>query len=87
METTETNVTEPEQSEPAPKVDEARSRVLSEYDFVKAKRMDNSLAVVEEKYPEGAPDHVIAALLAITVEEVEVEDRAITDKLRRLMKV
>jgi hypothetical protein len=64
-----------------------RDRVLREFDFVNAKRVDNSLAVAEERYPEGAPDHVIATLLCITVEEVEQEGLAITEKLRRLMKV
>lgn len=78
--------TEPN-ANPRTKAEEPRERVLRDYDYVNAKRMENSLAAVEEKYPEGAPDHVIAALLAITVEEVEQEDKAITDKLRRLMKV
>jgi len=85
MKTIETKAAE--QPAPRAKAEEPRERVLRDYDFVNAKRMDNSLAVVEEKYPEGTPDHVIATLLCITIEEVEQEDKAITEKLRRLMKV
>ncbi len=75
------------EGEPKAKAEEPRERVLRDYHFVNAKRMENSLAAVEEKYPDGAPDHVIAALLCITVEEVEKEDAAIVEKFRRLMKV
>jgi len=85
METNEKNAAE--LATPRVKAEDPRERVLRDYDFVNAKRMNNSLAVVEEKYAEGAPDHVIATLLAITVEEVEQENKAITEKLRRLMKV
>jgi hypothetical protein len=64
-----------------------RARVLQSPDFVNAKRMNNSLMVAEERYPDGAPENVIATLLCITVKEVEEEYEAITEKLRRLMKV
>jgi hypothetical protein len=89
METTETSADPAEEEQPGPyvKAETPRERVLRKYDFVNSKRMNNSLAVVEEKYPDGAPEHVMATLLAITVEEVEQEDKAITDKFRRLMKV
>jgi hypothetical protein len=85
MEINETNAAE----QPAfrVKAEDPRERVLRKYDFVNAKRMNNSLTVAEERYPDGAPDHVIATLLAITVEEVERENKEITNKLRRLMKV
>lgn len=78
----------PEQEQPAPQAKEdARERVLRDYGFVNSKRMDNSLSIAEEKYPDGAPDHVIATLLGITVEEVVQERAAITEKLRLLMRV
>lgn len=76
-----------QQSTPRVKPETPRERVLREYEFVNAKRVDNSLSVAEERYPEGAPDHVIATLLCITVAEVERENEAITDRLRQLMKV
>jgi len=87
MESSEPAAANQEQATPRVKGEEPRAHVLREYDFVNAKRMDNSLAVAEERYPDGAPDHVIATLLCITREEVEQEDAAITEKLRQLMKV
>jgi hypothetical protein len=87
MEATETAKTEQGAQAPRVRPEDPRERVLRDYDFVNSKRMNNSLAVVEEKYAEGAPDHVIAALLCISVEEVEKENKAITEKLRQLMKV
>lgn len=55
--------------------------------FVNAKRFDNSIERLEERYPDGAPDHVVAAALLLTEEEVDVEYGRIVIKLRDLMGV
>jgi hypothetical protein len=51
--------------------DDARRLVQTNSDFVYAKRFNNSLAAVRARYPEGAPDHVVAAALMITEDDVD----------------
>lgn len=53
--------------------------------FVNAKRFEYNIAKVEEKYPDGAPDHVIADLLMMTEEEVEKEWDGLVLMLRNTM--
>lgn len=61
--------------------------VETDPDFIALKRFDNSLAKLEERYPDGAPDHVIAGALHITEEEVRLRFARITAELRGKMKV
>lgn len=67
--------------------EETRKKVQEDLDFVNAKRYEYSLAVLEERYPDGAPDNIIASALMIEEEEVEVEYDKVVDKLRDLMGV
>ena len=56
-------------------------------DFVALKRFDFSLARVCERYPDGAPDHVVAQALMVTEDEVEGLYQEIAVKMRHLMGV
>ena len=67
--------------------DEAREKVHTEPDFVNSKRYDYSLQKLEERYPDGAPDNVIANALMIKEEEVEPEFDKVVIKMRAHMGV
>jgi len=67
--------------------EEARKKVHEDSNFVNSKRYEHSLALLEERYPDGAPDNIIASALMIEEEEVEVEYGKVVDKLRDLMGV
>ncbi len=66
---------------------EVKRRLRSNEDFVALKRFNYSIREVEERYPDGTPDHLIAQALGLT--EAEVLDRynAIVLWLRQEMKV
>ncbi len=66
---------------------EARARIISEEDFVYSKRFGFSLLKVEERYPDGAPHRLIAAMLMITEEDVQEHYNRIVDVLRAKMGV
>lgn len=51
-------------------------------DFIAIKRFDYSLAKLEERYPDGAPDRVIAAALQISEDEVGARYARIVSQLR-----
>lgn len=70
-----------------PSVEEIRSRIETEPDFVNLKRFDFSLEKVLEKYPEGAPPRLVAQALLMTEEEVEELFQQTVLKLREVMKV
>jgi len=67
--------------------EDARKRLNEEPDFVNAKRYEYSLAQLEERYPDGAPDNIIANALMIDEEEVEAEYGKVVEKLRDIMGV
>ena len=67
--------------------DDARERVHTEPDFVNSKRHEYSLKKLEERYPDGAPDNVIANALMIKEEEVEPEFDKVVVKMRKEMGV
>jgi hypothetical protein len=46
-------------------------RLAQDPDFILTKRFGYSLQKLVERYPDGAPDHVIAAALGTTETEVE----------------
>lgn len=54
-------------------------------DFIAIKRFDFSLSQLLERYPEGAPDSVIASALMIEEDEVALLYESIVDKLREIM--
>lgn len=63
------------------------NRLNTDPDFILLARFDNSLAKAMERYPDGAPDHVIARALGMTEPELERCYRSIVVKLRALTKV
>lgn len=67
--------------------EEARKKVHTLPDFVNSKRYDHSLQKLEERYPDGAPNKVIANVLMIEEEEVEPEFEKVVVKLRDKMGV
>lgn len=67
--------------------EEAKRRVNSDPDFVYSKRFDYSLEKCLDRYPDGAPDKVIAQCLMLTEEEVEATYQEVVEKLRKIMKV
>jgi hypothetical protein len=67
--------------------EETRKKVNTVPDFVNSKRYDHSLKKLEDRYPDGAPDNVIANALMIEVEEVEPEFDKVVVKLRKEMGV
>lgn len=67
--------------------EEARKKVQTVPDFVNSKRHDYSLKKLEERYPDGAPDNVVASALMIEEEQVEPEFEKVVVKLRETMGV
>lgn len=56
-------------------------------DYVHIKRFDFSLKKVIDRYPDGAPNKVVAQALMISEEEAEELYQKVVEKLRKSMKV
>lgn len=56
-------------------------------DYIAIKRYKNSLTILENRYPDGAPDHIIAKALLISEEEVEKRYQEIVALLRQYVGV
>ncbi len=67
--------------------EEAKKKLDAEPDFAFVKRYEYSMKVLEERYPEGAPDNIIAQALMIEEEQVEPALNKLIVKMRGLMKV
>ena len=65
----------------------ARWRVHRDPEFVFSKRYDYSIAKLEERYPDGCPDNVIANALMIKEDQVEGAYDQVVEKMRQLMGV
>lgn len=70
-----------------PQTAEARTRLLNDEEYVYSKRFEYSTVKVEDRYPEGAPHRLIAAILLITEEEVQEHYDRIVGLLRARMGV
>lgn len=66
---------------------EVRRKVKHDPDFVYLKRFNYSIQELLERYPEGAPDRLIAQGLLLTEEELDTLYENILEKLRRAMGV
>lgn len=64
-----------------------QARLEGEPDFVNLKRFKFSLRKLEERYPDGCPDHIIAAALNLTEEDVQTHHNRIVQALRAKMGV
>lgn len=62
-----------------------KMRLSKEEDFIALKRFDYSLDKVRERYPDGAPAHVRAGALMISIDEEKEMYLALVEKLRVLM--
>lgn len=67
--------------------DEAKKKIDTDPDFIFSKRFNNSLKKCLERFPEGAPNKVIAQCLIVTEDEVELIHTQVIEKLRKIMKV
>jgi hypothetical protein len=67
--------------------DEAHRRIHEDRDFVNLKRFNYSVNEVVKRYPDGAPNRLIAQALMITEDDVEAMWPAIVAKLRGKMGV
>ena len=65
-----------------PSTEETRKLIDTSPDFVNAPRFGNSLNKLLEKYPDGAPDRVVAQALMMTQEEVDELLKRVLYKLR-----
>jgi hypothetical protein len=63
------------------------SLLNTDKDFILMKRLENSMKQLMEKYPNGCPDHVIAAALGLSEERVQVRYLEIIACLQRKMNV
>jgi len=64
-----------------------KRRVETEPDFVATKHFDFSLKKLIERYPDGAPDRIIAQALCLTEPEVEELYQKAVSEIRELMGV
>lgn len=65
--------------------EEIRRRLATDPDFINTRRFNFSLAEMRERYPGGAPDHLIAAALDMTEGELEQRFARIVAELRRVV--
>jgi hypothetical protein len=63
-------------------LEEIKDKINTEPDYIYSKRFDFSLKKLIDRYPEGAPNRVIAQVLQMTEEEVEVLYQQLLTKLR-----
>jgi hypothetical protein len=62
-----------------------QERLETEPDFILIRRFDYSLKRLVERYPEGAPDRIIAQALGIEEHEVQEIYRGVVLKLKSLL--
>jgi len=62
-----------------------RNMLETDPDYISSRRFNNSLAKLEERYPDGCPDHIIAAALVTTEDDLEIRYNRIIETLRRKM--
>jgi hypothetical protein len=67
--------------------DDNKRRILEEDEFVFSKRHNYSMTELENRYPEGCPDNVIASVLLMTEEEVVEAYQQLVLRYRSLMGV
>lgn len=67
--------------------EELTRRLEEDPDFIASKRLDYSIAVAQQKYPNGCPNKVIARALLIEEDEVDELYQIAVDTLRKTMGV
>lgn len=66
---------------------EVLSRIETDPDYVSMSHHRNSLKLTSERYPEGAPDHVIAKALGKSEYQIRAMWARVIKKLRKHMGV
>ena len=67
-------------------LEEARKLVEEKEDYVNIRRFKRSLKVIQRRYPDGAPDHIIAQALARSEDEVQEMYDGLVEKLKAVVK-
>lgn len=67
--------------------DDIKKKLRKDPEFVFSKRYDYSIVKLEERYPDGAPNNVIANVLMLSEAEVEEEYQRVVVKMRGSMGV
>lgn len=62
-------------------------KLFTDPDWIESKRFDNSLRKALERYPDGAPDRVIAQCLGVSEEEIDPMYTEVVERLRDLLGV
>jgi hypothetical protein len=68
-------------------MEEIKKMVQEQPDYIALRRFNHSLAKLLKRYPDGCPNHVIAAALAMTEEEVERTYKGVIEKLKKELTV
>lgn len=64
-------------------IEEKKRKILSDDDWIDYPKYKNSIEkLIEKKYPNGAPNDVIAKALMMSEEEVEEVYQGVIEKLR-----
>lgn len=66
-------------------MDDIKKRILEDPDFINLKKYNFSIKTLLEKYPDGAPSHLIARGLDMAPEDVERFYDKIVQKLRTVL--
>jgi hypothetical protein len=69
------------------RTEEDMKNLLNKPDFILSKRFGNSLKAMEARYPDGAPDHIIAGALSISEEDVKVRYARIVEEFQKKMNI
>lgn len=67
--------------------DDAKRRIFEEEEYIFSKRHNYSLTELEERYPDGCPDNVIASVVMMSEEEVAEAYKQLVLRFRDLMGV
>ena len=62
---------------------EVKEKIETDPNFIGIRRFRYSLQELESRYPDGAPDHIIAAALRMTQEEVDTLYVGLIKKIRQ----
>ena len=73
--------------DPIPQVDQAKSLLQEDPDYINSKRFDFSLQKLLERYPSGCSERIAANALMLTEEEFKEAHEKIVAKLRFFMNV
>ena len=68
-------------------LEQIKDKLRNDPGFISMKRFDFSIDKLEQRYPDGPPDHIIAQALGLEPEELKDLYRSIVQKLKTSMGV